>query len=55
MKKIEINYYKFKEYDIYEAIHPMLYGKYEIYKNEIFISRALNLKNVKKIINELER
>ena len=55
IKKIEINYYTFKGFDIYEAIHPMLYGKYEIYKDEIFIARALNLKDVRKIIKQTEK
>tara|TARA_R110000868_G_scaffold279203_1_gene539237 strand:- start:2886 stop:2990 length:105 start_codon:yes stop_codon:yes gene_type:complete len=33
----------------------MLYGKYEIYKDEIFIARALNLKDVRKIIKQTEK
>ena len=43
--------YKYKGYDIYEAQHPMLFGKYEIFINETFIKRALNLFESKNIIN----
>lgn len=51
MKKIAEDYYNFKGFDIYKAIHPKLYGKYEIYKGCIFISRAANLKEAKQILN----
>ena len=51
MKKIAEDCYNLKGFDIYKAIHPKLYGKYEIYKGCDFISRALNLNDAKQIIN----
>ena len=52
MKKIDFDYYTYRGYDIYTAVHPKLYGSYEIYKGECFISRALNLNHCKEIINK---
>lgn len=43
--------YNYKGFDIYLAEHPKLYGKYEIYKHDLFICRAANIKEAKNIIN----
>ena len=50
MKKIGQGYYNYKGCDVYLALHPKLYGKYEIYRGCDFISKAENLKKAKNII-----
>jgi hypothetical protein len=50
MKKIGDGYYNYKGCDVYLALHPKLYGKYEIYTGCDFISTAKNLKEAKRII-----
>ena len=52
MKKIDIEYWVYKGYDVYLAEHPQLPGKYEIYKGSDFIQRAYSLKEAKQIIIE---
>ena len=51
MKKIDNDFWKYKGYDIYLLEHPKLYGKYEIYKNDVFIKRVVSLSEVKLLIN----
>jgi hypothetical protein len=51
MKKIDKDYWKYKEYDIYLLEHPKLYGKYEIYKNEVFVLRVNTLLDAKSLID----
>jgi len=53
MKKIGDGYYIYKNYDIYLAVHPKLYGKYEIYKGCDFIKRTSTIEETKKYINNL--
>jgi len=43
----------YKGYNIYFAPHPKLFGNYEIFKEENFVSRAKNLKEAKQKINSI--
>lgn len=52
MKKIDFDTYSYKGYEIMLYSHPKLYGKYEIYKGDKFICRALTLSDAKIKINE---
>jgi hypothetical protein len=49
--KIDKDFYRCgQDYYIYLIEHPKLIGKYEIYKNDTFIERAINLSHAKEII-----
>jgi hypothetical protein len=50
MRKIGDEYWNYKGFDIYLAIHPKLPGKYEIYKGCDFVKRASTVKDCKQII-----
>jgi hypothetical protein len=43
---------QYKGHDIYLAEHPKLFGKYEIYKGDQFVSRALSIQDAKDRINK---
>lgn len=55
MRSIDIRHWNHKGFDIYEAIHPKLIGKYEVYKDETFIDRALTIADAKRIIDEYDQ
>ena len=50
MKKIDEGHYQHKNFDVFLAEHPKLSGKYEIFDQDTFISRAYDLKEAKEII-----
>jgi hypothetical protein len=52
--KIDKDFYRCgQDYYIYLIEQPKLIGKYEIYKNETFIERAINLSHAKEIIKTI--
>jgi hypothetical protein len=51
MKKINQDYWVHKGYDIYILEHTKLYGKYQIHRNEVFITRTLTIKQAKELID----
>lgn len=50
--KIDKSHYRYKGYDIYLAIHPKLWGKYEIFNGEEFMARAFSINDAKESINK---
>jgi len=55
MKAINFKIWYYKGYFIQEAEHPLLYGKYEIYKDDeltTFVKRVQTIFEAKKIITD---
>ena len=51
MKKVSDGYWTYRGFDIYEAAHPKLEGKYEIYTGEYFMIRSYTLKEAAELID----
>jgi hypothetical protein len=51
MKRVDVDHFNHEGYDIYKLEHPKLYGKWEIYRNDEFIIRVLDLKEAKTLID----